>query len=148
MILSSAVENAFDRLQLSFIPVDVFHPTDLKLHIWDESCVSDEIGSGNASDQASDVSLYGRVRTTIGDFRDALLQVPPACAPSRRALSYQAMNAYLFNKSRRDMSFAADEPADFSSEFEGKDEVRRQLAGVLRTSIKEESGEADDIEEQ
>jgi hypothetical protein len=140
LILDSAVEDAFDQLQISFIPTDITSPNNLTLCIWDPDCRSTPLfGKAPGS---TEVHL-----ATIGEFEGFPLNVPSGVGASRRALSYQALNAYIYHKTRYANRLDIDEPADFSSEYEGKDEVRKKLAAVLRTSIREEveAAENDDL---
>ncbi|RYH11456.1 hypothetical protein EON65_38805 [archaeon] len=47
--------------------------------------------------------IYVNVRTSIRNFEDAILKVPEGMSVSRRAFSYQALMAHLFNKNKGTM---------------------------------------------
>jgi hypothetical protein len=118
MVLRKDIEEAFDALKISFIVKDVLKPREFSLKIWDSSDLSED----------------------IKQMEGTLLSVPSNISLSRRALSYQALMAYLSQK-HQEKGFDQDEPADFSSEFEGKDELRKELASIYQTAIREERDE-------
>jgi hypothetical protein len=128
MVLDTVLESAFDRLMISFTPKDIFHPTVFVLKIWDRSCVETLLGSG----------------CKIGDYEGKELNIPENVIVSRRALSYQALMAYLHTKQRNHEEI--DVPVDFSSEFSDKNAFRNELTSVLATSIREESTDEEDDE--
>ena len=75
------------------------------------------------------------------------LNVPEGIELCRRALSYQALMAYLTLKYQNKAALDLQEPADFSSEYDGNDETRRKLASILNTAVVEESTEDRDENE-
>jgi hypothetical protein len=118
MVLNSAVEEAFDKLQLSFVPQDILNPNSFFLKIWDDSIRNSWIGN---------------------DFDNKPLKVPAGVMLSRRALSFQAYMAYLHNRLQNPSpDMPMDRPEDFSSEYEGKDSFRQYLITLLKTSVREE----------
>ena len=128
MVLDTVLESAFDRLMISFMLQDIFHPTVFVLKIWDRSCVETLLGNG----------------CKIGDYEGKVLNVPDSVAVSRRALSYQALMAYFHTKQRNHEEI--DVPVDFSSEFSDKNAFRNELTSALATSIREESTDEEDDE--
>lgn len=116
MILDSSLEEAFDKLELSFIIKDRLHTSSFILKIWD-----DAVRNG-----------------PLGRYEGCGLNVPVGVSLSRRALSYQALMAYIHNKLKYPDHTPMDEPVDFSSEYEGRDEYRKYLVSLLRSSIREE----------
>ena len=78
----------------------------------------------------------------------AKLNVPEGISLSRRALSYQAYMAYIQAK-YNDPSVNLEIPLDFwSSEYNSKDAVRDRLAGLVTSSIHDESLEVDEDEDE
>jgi hypothetical protein len=122
MILRNDVEEAFDTKKISFVPIDLFHPNEFKLKIWVKDGLMEDV-----------LKLEG-----------CKLNVPLGIELSRRALSYQALMAYLTLKYQGKAALDLEEPADFSSEYEGKDETRKKLASTLNTAVVEESTEDGD----
>ncbi|CAM6001479.1 unnamed protein product [Sphagnum balticum] len=122
MILRSDVEEAFDALKISFI-ADVVHPNSFCLHVWDPADLKPDVIEASGKE----------------------LTIPEGIKLSRRALSYQALMAYLSLK-YQDSSIELTEPWDFSSEFEGKDQKRKALAGLFQTSLREELDEENEEE--
>jgi hypothetical protein len=139
LILDSNIESAFDSLQISFIPQNIMEPTVFHLRIWDDNVRSISVGVGDTNDEARDIARYGKVLDTIGDYDG--FPLAPLVDPCRRALSYQALMAYLHKKYSESSTqvIEEEEPADFSSEYEGKDETRKFLASMLNTGIREET---------
>ena len=129
MVLDTVLKSAFDRLMISFIPQDIFHPTVFVLKIWDRSCVETLLGN----------------ECKIGDYEGMILNIPESVAVSRRALSYQALMAYFHMKQRNHEEI--DVPVDFSSEFSDKSAFRNELTFALATSIREESTADDEDDE-
>jgi hypothetical protein len=128
LVLDPAFEYAFDHLNLSFIPINLLKPSELCVHIWDDSI------------KTIPLSVTGR-SLTIGDFDGACLNIPHGWDIFKRALSYQALCAYIYHKNKETCILDDSEPADFSSEFEGKDEARKGLASLLQSNIKAELSE-------
>ena len=122
MILDSDVEEAFDRLEISFIMRDRLHTNEFILKIW-----NDTVRSG-----------------PLGQYEGFVLKVPVQVSLSKRALAYQAFMAYIHNKRKYPDDTPMDEPVDFSSEYEGRDEYRKYLVSMLRSSIREELLEEED----
>ena len=116
MMLRCDIIEAFNLKKVSFVPTDPLHPEEFILHIWVKDGLKQEI-----------MILEG-----------TKLMVPAEVKLCRRALSYQALMAYLTLKYEGEGAIDLDEPADFSSEFEGRDEIRKKLASILQTSIREE----------
>ena len=125
MILRNDIEEAFDAKKISFVPIDLFHPNEFKLKIWAKDGLMEDV-----------LKLEG-----------CKLNVPPGIELCRRALSYQALMAYLTLKYQGKAALDLEEPAEFSSEYEGKDETRKKLASTLNTAIVEESTEDGDENE-
>jgi len=117
MLLDSSIEEAFDNLQLSFVPRDILNPCLFLLKIWDDSL---------------------RNNPEISKYENHPLKVPDGVVLSRRALSFQTFIAYINSKRQNPSNACIDEPADFASEYDGKDEYRKYLASLLHTSIREE----------
>ena len=99
MILRNDVEEAFDTKKISFVPVDLLHPNEFKLKIW--------VKDGLTKD--------------VLELEGCKLNVPQGIELCRRALSYQALMAYLTLKYQGKAALDLEEPADFFSEYEGKD---------------------------
>lgn len=128
LVLDPAIEYAFDHLSLSFIPINPLKPSELFVRIWDDSI------------RTIPLSVTGR-SLTIGDFEGARLNIPPDWDIFKRALSYHALCAYIYHKTKDTCTLDETEPADFTSEFEGKDEARKALACLLQSNIKAELSE-------
>lgn len=73
MVLRNDIESAFDRLKVSFLPMDAIHQESFRLHIWDKGSVDADL-----------LLLDGKP-----------LQIPTGVSLSRRALSYQAICAFV-----------------------------------------------------
>lgn len=145
MILDIHLEDAFDAMKISFSPDDLLHTSVLRLKIWDPSCRDDPVGLGTAAEMQDDVTQHGRQLTTIGDYEGFPLNVPASWSVSRRALSYHTLCCYIYQKYKGNLAIDADEPADFSSQTaKGRDKVRRQLAELFKSSIREDENESDD----
>ena len=81
MWLCSALESAFDRLQLSFEPVDAIHRTTFKLRIWDPAIL--------------EIPLYTGATETISSIVDAIIDFSQfEVIPYRRCLSYHTLICY------------------------------------------------------
>lgn len=115
MVLRDDIEEAFDSLKISFMPNNLLEPEDFSLNIMDRSSLTPDI-----------IVLEG-----------SKLNVPNGIALSRRALSYQAYMAYIQAK-YRDSDAQLAIPLDFSSEYDGKDQVRDRLARLVISSIHNE----------
>lgn len=130
MVLRNDIESAFDSLKVSFVPVDAIHQESFKLRIWDRASVD-----------AAILPLDGQQ-----------LQIPTGVSLSRRALSYQAICAYVEYKKRADAGELTgnldDAPTDFSSDdgINGTN-VYNEMLDVLRRSIREENQEEEEEEE-
>lgn len=144
MILDVFLEQAFDAMKISFTPADLLHTDVLILKIWDPACRDDPVGMGNAAEMQNDLTLYGRQLTTIGDYEGFPLNVPASWKLSRRALSYHTLCCYIYQKYKNKLSIDENEPADFSSQFEGRDKVRKQLAVLFRSSFREDDDDTVD----
>jgi hypothetical protein len=127
MILDVALEEAFDSLKISFIPTDILHTEQLRLKIWDPDCRNDPVGSA-----------------TIGTYEGYVLNIPSAWRVSRRALSYHTLCCYVYQKYKGKLSLDENEPADFSSQEAGRDEVRRELAEMFHSCIQADDREGED----
>eukprot|EP01031_Cornospumella_fuschlensis_P034982 gene34982-42364_t len=146
MILDVRLEKAFDSMKISFSPVDLLHTDDLKLKIWDPTCRDDPVERGTAAEMQNDINLYGRELTTIGDYEGFPLNIPAPWRVSKRALSYHTLCCYIYQKYKGNLSISEDEPADFSSQTgNGGDIVRRQLAELFRTSIRDDDYGTEDF---
>lgn len=73
MILRNDVEQALGSKKISFIPVDLLHQNQFKLHIWIKEGLMDDV-----------LNLDG-----------CKLNVPDGLQLCRKALSYQVLMAYL-----------------------------------------------------
>jgi hypothetical protein len=80
LFLSKGVEKAFDKLQISFIPVDILNPSSFKMKIWDDACRTLPIWEGSTH--------------LIMNFEGSILNLM-GHKPFRRCLSYQAYQAYI-----------------------------------------------------
>jgi hypothetical protein len=140
MILDARLEDAFASMKISFSPVDLLHTDVLRLKIWDPACRNDPVGVGSAAEMQSDVIRHGRPLTTIGDYENSPLNIPASWRVSRRALSYHALCCYIYQKHKGgSLPIDENEPADFSSQTgQGGDKVRRQLAELFHSSIRED----------
>jgi hypothetical protein len=134
LILNPKVEFAFDQLKLSFVVKDILHPSQFILKIWDRSC--------------AEVPLDGHDSACIGDYEGRVLNLPLGYMPSRRALSYQTLCAYMLHKSKGTVSTLELEPADFASDssslIEG-DSLRKQLIDEFNRSCLEEEAMSLDV---
>lgn len=148
MILDVHLENAFDSMKISFSPVDLLHTDVLTLKIWDPACRDDPVGEGNAADIQSDVTRYGKQLNTIGAYEGFPLNIPASWRLSRRALSYHTLCCYIYQNYKGKLSIDENEPADFSSQTAtGRDNVRRQLAELFKSSIREDHDSGDSVGE-
>jgi hypothetical protein len=118
MILREDIEEAFDSLKVSFLPLDIVHQETFTLHIWDKRGVAEDI-----------LRLEGQI-----------LNVPVGVILSRRALSYQAVFAYVRNAG--DGIDVAKAPPDFSSE-KGRGASYNEMLDLVKRSIREENLEED-----
>ena len=124
MILRNDIEEAFDSLKISFVPTNILQPNDFYLNIIDRDSLDSDI-----------TGLEG-----------SKLNVPEGISLSRRALSYQAYMAYI-QATYNDPSVDLNLPLDFwSSEYDSRDAVRDRLAGLVTSSIRDESLEVDEDE--
>ena len=114
LLLDKKIEDAFDHLKLSFVPIDILHPTTFKLVCWTDEVIT-----------LSDGSLFD----CSGEPR---LNLPEGFAPSRRAMSYQALCAYIYNAYKhRTGEYGKEVPTDFSSEYVGKDATyKKRISGA------------------
>jgi len=124
MILREDIEEAFDSLKISFVPQDLLNVSNFVLKVWDARTVDPSI-----------LPLDGRS-----------LNVPTGKSLCRRALSYQAVCAYVTAK-RRNPNLDIEQPSDFSSDFEGREAVFEKLLGTLKTSVREEVREEEEEED-
>ena len=128
MVLRNDIESAFDSLKVSFLPMDAIHQESFRLHIWDKSSVDADI-----------LVLDGKP-----------LQIPTGVSLSRRALSYQAICAFVEYKKRADAGEINlnDAARDFSSDA-GTDGtiVYNEMLGILRRSIREENQEEEEYDD-
>jgi hypothetical protein len=132
LFLAKNIELAFDALQLSFIPVDVLHPSTFKMLIWDDNVRATPIWSG--SDK------------TIGEYDGCVLTLSTGHMPLRRCLSYQAYQCWFIYRSA-----LHDEPDEFGSPPTPYGEMRSKkrqqfvsetmLVDMFETSLKEEVAE-------
>jgi hypothetical protein len=145
MILDVRLEDAFDSMKISFSLVDLLHTDVLKLKIWDPACRDDPVEVGTAAEMQSDTVEHGKQLTTIGDYEGFPLNAPALWRVSRRALSYHTLCCYIYQKYKGNLSIDEDEPADSSSQIaNGRDKVRRQLAELFKSSIREDDDDTDD----
>lgn len=128
LVLDPAIENAFDHLNLSFIPQNPLRPSELSVKVWDNSILVNMLSVSGES-------------LTIANVVNAPLHMPTGWQVFKRALSYQALCAYIYHKHRNTGSLPIEEPVDFSSEFEGKDEARKNLASLFNSNVKTELSE-------
>jgi len=92
-----------------------------------------------------DTEKHGRQLTTIGDYEGFPLNIPASWRVSRRALSYHTLCCYIYQKYKGNLSIDENEPADFSSQTAtGRDKVRRQLAELFKSSIREDDDDSGD----
>lgn len=148
MILDVRLEDAFDSMKISFSPVDLLHTDVLRLKIWDPACRDDPVEVGNAAEMQRDVTEHGRQLTTIGDYEGFPLNIPASWTVSRRALSYHTLCCYIYQKHKDNLPIDENEPADFSSQSAtGRDKVRRQLAELFKSSIREDDDGEDSVGE-
>jgi len=98
LFLSKGVEKAFDKLQISFIPVDILNPSSFKMKIWDDACRILPIWEGSTR--------------LISDFDGSVLNMM-GHNPFRRCLSYQAYQAYINQPKSAD--WPLDPPAYFGT---------------------------------
>lgn len=145
MILDVRLEDAFDSMKISFSPVDLLHTDVLRLKIWDPACRDDPVEVGTTAEMQCDVTQHGRQLTTIGDYDGFPLNIPASWRVSRRALSYHTLCCYIYQKYKGNLSIDENEPADFSSQSAtGRDKVRRQLAELFKSSIREDDDDSED----
>jgi len=142
VMLSTNIEMAFDRLQISFVPRDVLHD-DLVLKIWD--------------DDARDVPIFDTAREKIGDFEnlpfqfDILRKADVDQYPFRRCFAYQALVAYLKNTDATDAQSPSLER--LSNEFNSQDykntrDVMLRMHSDFRRQVQQEvSREREDEED-
>jgi HNH endonuclease len=145
LFLCSKIEESFDKLDLSFVPVDILHPSQYKMVIWKDSCKTKSVMKGSLKL----IGEYDEVSLELGELE-----------PYRRALSYQALLAYgklsisdgnklLQSKpeyfgtppksSDLDRIFSLKSTTTHSEELTGI----RNLGATLMTAIKEEGNKSD-----
>ena len=79
LFLCKAIQQSFDNLSLSFVPIDLLHPNKYKMVIWKEACKKKFVIEGRGEQ--------------IGAYENSELNVQHL-RPFRRALSYQAFLAH------------------------------------------------------
>ena len=100
LFLSRNIELCFDKLQLSFVPIDILHPSTLKMQIWDESIRSRPIFDGS--------------KLIIASFDGAELMLN-GHNPFLRCLSYQAFQAWNHYDSKLVGMVPRDPPLSFGT---------------------------------
>jgi hypothetical protein len=120
MVLRNDIESAFDRLKVSFLPMDAIHQESFRLHIWDKGSVDADL-----------LLLDGKP-----------LQIPTGVSLSRRALSYQAICAFVEYKKRADVGEINlnGAPRALNAGTDGTI-VYTEMMDTLRRSIREENQE-------
>jgi len=137
LILDEKLEEAFDAMKISFSYENELSNKFI-LKIWDETCRNDPVSSSN------DINFGDSKKTTIGDYENEVLNIPDGWSISKRTLTYHSLCCYIYLKTQGKLSLDAEEPADFLSEFEGKDKIRKKLASFVKRAIKEDDNEAED----
>jgi len=112
-MLAKGIEEAYDQLQLSFIPDAL---GDLRLKIWDKSVQSSPIFTGSS--------------TLIGAYDGAKLSYPADKPPFMRVLSFHAYLAYhrAIDRQWIDVGNGDLEPPDFSTPTKSPLRVMRERA--------------------
>ena len=123
LLLCKGIEEAFDRLQLSFVKSNPLS-MDLFLKIWDDSCRSNP--------------LYPGSTILIGGFDGSRLDLS-AHKPFLRALSFQAYQSYLVYKNQT-MSVA---PAEYGSDpeceyFKGRELLKSAVLRDIQFEVHDE----------
>ena len=114
MWLCSALESAFDHLQLSFEPVDALHRTKFKLRIWDPAILT--------------IPLYNGATEKISSIVNAIIdfsQFTYKTIPFRRCLSYHTLICYWRHLDRFGGQQALPEAFDDISQESAGDGVKR-----------------------
>lgn len=79
LFLCKRIEESFDELGLSFVPIDILHPNEYKMVIWKDDYKKRFVIKGSSRA----IGLYDGLPLNLGNL-----------IPFRRALSYQAFLAY------------------------------------------------------
>ena len=144
LFLCKAIEENFDNLSLSFVPIDVLHPNKYKMVIWKEACKKKFVIKG----RGEQIGEYENLELNLQHLR-----------PFRRALSFQAFLAYDSLSTNDKKKFQTTAPDYFgtppkSSNLEtlytrqtdiSQFPTALALEAMLMTSIKEERH---DLEEE
>lgn len=149
LFLCKKIEESFDQLELSFVPVDILHPSQYKMVIWKDSCKTKSVIKGSLK--------------LIGQYDEHSLELG-GLEPYRRALSFQALLAYDTLSRSDENKLQQIKPEYFGTPPKSSDLDRilslkfttthseertgtRNLGAILMTAIKEEgnkSGFSDD----
>ena len=145
LLLCSKIKESFDKLELSFVPVDILHPSQYKMVIWKDSCKAKSVMKGSLKL----IGEYDEVSLELGELE-----------PYRRALSYQALLAYGKLSISDGNKLLQSKPEYFSNPPKSSDLDRilslksttthseeltgiRSLGSTLMTAIKEEGNKSD-----
>jgi hypothetical protein len=132
ILLAVEIENAFDRLDVSFVPLDLMHQSRFLLKVWTPRGLQPGcIRKGHPGDVRS-VALWPGCSSSIGDFEGVELFCG-ANSVLKRALSFQAWHAYHRAKSEH-WEAASAAPVDFGSLSPDRDvsQFQRSREIVLR----------------
>jgi hypothetical protein len=99
LMLAKNIEKAFDKLLLSFVPKDPFHSSSLVLKIWDPELFESKLSVCDNSDitieSCEGQPLMFKGNPLIGEE----VAYEDASVPFRRALSFQAQQAFAYAQS-------------------------------------------------
>ena len=109
LLLSKAIEKAFDRMDVSFVPKDMLHPNTFVLKIWTPLGLPPGVERNQRGD-ARTISLWDGSKFKIGEFEGHEL----FCGSNSvltSALSHQAFHAFIRSKTQGWVD-AGDSPPD------------------------------------
>jgi hypothetical protein len=126
LLLHSAVEKAFDRLDISFVPGSILEPNSLFLKIWTAP------GLRPKSDHPGDARFIAVGSGTLSDYEGRRLTWPVRVAhPLKRALSFQARLA-CERARKNDWTDGSTDTLDFGSPNDGVfSQISAQIRGRL-----------------
>jgi len=159
LLLAAGIENRFDRLDISFVPLSPLTPQRYILKIWTPVGLPAMGKVGKQGYHPGDVRLlplFGKVAPAhplIGAYEGAeLIFGSPVAPPLRRALSFQAWLAYDRAKKRGWLTAEnAEAPEEFGtpndSPFQRQRRLSRASAAIPHSDGEDEDEDEDEDEE-
>ena len=134
LLLADGIEKAFDRLDISFVPLSPVTPDRFVLKIWTSAGLAASGVVGKKGYHIGDVRPLPiwnskKQQHSIGEYEGSeLLYGPSSSAPLRRALSYQAWLAYDRALKQGWVSSAQEPPPDFGTPNDSPFQRQRRLS--------------------